>query len=68
MLFFPQVTDCQSDLNTDIPWYVRIPSEASNKSRLENNGRAVLVVLRFKNMGKVLTIKTFKNSMFEHFK
>ncbi|XP_039519040.1 adhesion G-protein coupled receptor G6-like [Pimephales promelas] len=46
------VTDCQSDLNTDIPWYVRIPSEASNKSRLENNGRAVLVVLRFKNMGK----------------
>ncbi|CAM4642188.1 unnamed protein product [Leuciscus chuanchicus] len=46
------VTDCQSDLQTDIPWSVKIPSEAFNKSRLENHGRALLGVLRFKNMGK----------------
>ncbi|XP_067310872.1 adhesion G-protein coupled receptor G2-like [Pseudorasbora parva] len=46
------VTDCQSGLNTDIPWSVKIPSEAFNKSRLENNGSALLGILRFKNMGK----------------
>ncbi|XP_048048067.1 adhesion G-protein coupled receptor G2-like isoform X2 [Megalobrama amblycephala] len=44
--------DCQSDWKTDIPWSVKIPSEAFNKSRLEHKGRASLGVLRFKNMGK----------------
>ncbi|XDV43809.1 hypothetical protein PO909_012213 [Leuciscus waleckii] len=47
-----KVTDCQSDLKTDILWYVKIPSEALNKARLENNGSALFGVLRFKNMGK----------------
>ncbi|CAM4642206.1 unnamed protein product [Leuciscus chuanchicus] len=46
------VTDCQSDLQTDILWSVKIPSEAFNKSRLENHGSALLGILRFKNMGK----------------
>ncbi|KAK7141844.1 hypothetical protein R3I94_011510 [Phoxinus phoxinus] len=46
------VTDCQSDQNTDILWSAKIPSEAFNKSRLENNGSALLGILRFKNMGK----------------
>ncbi|XP_077052948.1 adhesion G-protein coupled receptor G1-like [Siphateles boraxobius] len=46
------VTDCQSDLKTDIPWSLKIPSEAFNKSRLKNHGCALLGVLRFKNMGK----------------
>ncbi|XP_056107550.1 adhesion G-protein coupled receptor G2-like [Rhinichthys klamathensis goyatoka] len=46
------VADCQSDPKTDIPWSVKIPSEASNKSRLKNHGCALLGVLRFKNMGK----------------
>ncbi|CAM4642215.1 unnamed protein product [Leuciscus chuanchicus] len=46
------VTDCQSELQTDIRWSVKIPSEAFNKSRLENHGSALLGVLRFKNMGK----------------
>ncbi|KAK7141843.1 hypothetical protein R3I94_011509 [Phoxinus phoxinus] len=49
------VADCQSGLNTDIPWSVKIPSEAFNKSRLENHGCALLGVLRFKNMGKDAT-------------
>ncbi|XP_051724449.1 adhesion G-protein coupled receptor G2-like isoform X25 [Ctenopharyngodon idella] len=52
ILLFSQVVDCHSDLKTDIPWSVKIPSEAFKKSRLENNGRALLGVLRFKNMGK----------------
>ncbi|XP_059411385.1 mucin-2-like [Carassius carassius] len=34
------------------PWSVKIPSEAFNKSRQENNGSAFVGVLRFKNMVK----------------
>ncbi|XP_067310551.1 adhesion G-protein coupled receptor G2-like [Pseudorasbora parva] len=51
------VTDCQSGLNTDIPWSVKIPSEAFNKSRMKNHGCALLGVLQFKNLGKDETKK-----------
>ncbi|XP_048048073.1 adhesion G-protein coupled receptor G2-like [Megalobrama amblycephala] len=47
-----KVVDCQSDLMTDIPWSIKIPSEAFNKSRLENNGSAFFVAVRYKNFGK----------------
>ncbi|XDV43807.1 hypothetical protein PO909_012212, partial [Leuciscus waleckii] len=46
-----EIVDCQSD-NSDVPWSVKIPSKAFNKSRLKNNGRALLLVLRFKNFVK----------------
>ncbi|XP_067223042.1 adhesion G-protein coupled receptor G2-like [Chanodichthys erythropterus] len=47
-----KVVDCQSDLMTDIPWSIKIPIEAFNKSRLENNGSAFFVAVRFKNFAK----------------
>ncbi|XP_048048072.1 adhesion G-protein coupled receptor G2-like isoform X2 [Megalobrama amblycephala] len=43
------VVDCQSVPN--VSWSVKISKEAFNKSRLENNGKAFLGVLRFNNMG-----------------
>ncbi|XP_050989327.1 adhesion G-protein coupled receptor G2-like [Labeo rohita] len=45
------ILDCQSDLETDSPWSVKIPSEAFDKARLERNERAFVGVLRFRNMG-----------------
>ncbi|XP_039519041.1 adhesion G-protein coupled receptor G2-like [Pimephales promelas] len=36
---------------TGFPWYVNVPSEAFDKSRLENNGSAYVGILRFRNMG-----------------
>ncbi|KAK9960285.1 hypothetical protein ABG768_010358 [Culter alburnus] len=39
------------NLNADFPWSVNVPSEAFDKSRLENNGTAFVGVLRFLNMG-----------------
>ncbi|XP_026142495.1 adhesion G-protein coupled receptor G5-like isoform X2 [Carassius auratus] len=44
------VVDCQSIPNTNFPWAVKIPKEAVNKSRQENNGCAFVAVLRFINM------------------
>ncbi|CAM4642179.1 unnamed protein product [Leuciscus chuanchicus] len=41
----------ENNLQTDFPWSVNVPSEAFDKSRLENNGSAFVGVLRFKNMG-----------------
>ncbi|ROL52550.1 Adhesion G-protein coupled receptor G6 [Anabarilius grahami] len=41
----------EKNLNTDFPWSVNVPSEAFDKSRLENNGSAFVGVLRFPNMG-----------------
>uniref|UniRef100_A0A8C1ZLB2 Uncharacterized protein n=1 Tax=Cyprinus carpio TaxID=7962 RepID=A0A8C1ZLB2_CYPCA len=40
------------------PWSVKIPSEAFNKSRQENNGSAFVGILRFKNMGNKEDSKT----------
>ncbi|KAF4101825.1 adhesion G-protein coupled receptor G1-like [Onychostoma macrolepis] len=40
------------------PWSVRIPSEAFDKSRQENNGSAFVGVLRFINMGNKDETKT----------
>ncbi|XP_058604253.1 adhesion G-protein coupled receptor G2-like isoform X2 [Onychostoma macrolepis] len=45
------IVDCQSDLKAGFPWSVKIPSEAFNKSRRENNESAFLGILPFKNMG-----------------
>ncbi|KAF4101828.1 adhesion G-protein coupled receptor G2-like isoform X2 [Onychostoma macrolepis] len=42
--------DCQSDLNANFPWSVKVSSEAFNKSRRENNGTAFLAILQFYNM------------------
>ncbi|XP_026142490.1 adhesion G-protein coupled receptor G2-like [Carassius auratus] len=44
------VVDCQSIPNTNFSWAVKIPKEAVNKSRQENNGCAFVAVLQFKNM------------------
>ncbi|XP_026142491.1 adhesion G-protein coupled receptor G1-like [Carassius auratus] len=44
------VFDCQSDLKAGFPWFVKISSEAFNKSRRENNGTAFVGILQFKNM------------------
>ncbi|KAL1257372.1 hypothetical protein QQF64_010616, partial [Cirrhinus molitorella] len=44
------VADCQSDLKAGNPWSVKISNEACNKSRLGNNGRALVGILPFKNM------------------
>ncbi|KAK7141842.1 hypothetical protein R3I94_011508 [Phoxinus phoxinus] len=41
----------ENNLKTDFPWSVKVPSEAFEKSRLENNGSAFVGVLRFTNMG-----------------
>ncbi|KAL1257362.1 hypothetical protein QQF64_010606 [Cirrhinus molitorella] len=41
----------ESKENTGYPWSVKIPSEAFDKARLENNGSAFVGVLRFINMG-----------------
>ncbi|KTF77983.1 hypothetical protein cypCar_00043042 [Cyprinus carpio] len=41
----------ESSQKTELPWCVKIPSEALNKSRLENKGSAYVGVLRFVNMG-----------------
>uniref|UniRef100_A0A8C2DDH9 Adhesion G-protein coupled receptor G2-like n=1 Tax=Cyprinus carpio TaxID=7962 RepID=A0A8C2DDH9_CYPCA len=43
---------------TGYPWSVKIPSEAFNKSRQENNGSAFVGVLRFINMGNKDETKT----------
>ncbi|XP_016104510.1 adhesion G-protein coupled receptor G2-like [Sinocyclocheilus grahami] len=40
------------------PWSVKIPSEAFDKSRQENNGSAFVGILRFKNMGNKEESKT----------
>ncbi|XP_056332392.1 adhesion G-protein coupled receptor G5-like [Danio aesculapii] len=40
----------QNDRNTGCVWTAMFPSEAFNKSRLENNGSAFVGVLRFTNM------------------
>ncbi|XP_026142486.1 adhesion G-protein coupled receptor G1-like [Carassius auratus] len=40
----------ESNQKTEFPWCVKIPSEAFNRSRLENNGSAFVGVLRFMNM------------------
>ncbi|XP_016117648.1 adhesion G-protein coupled receptor G2-like [Sinocyclocheilus grahami] len=45
------VFDCQSDLKAGFPWFVKISSEAFNKSRWENNGKTFVGILPFKNMG-----------------
>ncbi|KTG37726.1 hypothetical protein cypCar_00018336, partial [Cyprinus carpio] len=42
--------DCQSNLKEGFPWSVNISSEAFNKSRRENNGRAFLGILQFYDM------------------
>ncbi|KTG07487.1 hypothetical protein cypCar_00038034, partial [Cyprinus carpio] len=42
--------DCQSNLKEGFPWSVMISSEAFNKSRQGNNGRAFLGILKFYNM------------------
>ncbi|XP_073784078.1 adhesion G-protein coupled receptor G1 isoform X2 [Danio rerio] len=44
--------DCQSYLNRDLPWSLKIPSEAFNKSRQKNNGSGFVVIVPFKNMEK----------------
>ncbi|XP_050959083.1 adhesion G-protein coupled receptor G2-like [Labeo rohita] len=44
------VVNCSSILDTNFSWAVKIPKEAVNKSRQENNGCAFVVVLQFKNM------------------
>ncbi|RXN35035.1 adhesion G- coupled receptor G2-like protein [Labeo rohita] len=56
------ILDCQSDLETDSPWSVKIPSEAFDKARLERNERAFVGVLRFKNMGNKSVANTQDNA------
>ncbi|XP_067224206.1 adhesion G-protein coupled receptor G6-like isoform X2 [Chanodichthys erythropterus] len=41
----------EKNLNANFPWSVNVPTEAFDKSRLENNGTAFVGVLRFLNMG-----------------
>ncbi|XP_050989316.1 adhesion G-protein coupled receptor G2-like isoform X4 [Labeo rohita] len=47
---------------TGFPWSVKIPSEAFDKARLENNGSAFVGVLRFTNMQNKDETKTVLNN------
>ncbi|KAI2654051.1 Adhesion G-protein coupled receptor G4 [Labeo rohita] len=58
-----KVADCQTDLKAGFPWSVTISSEACNKSRLENNGRALVGILPFKNMGNRNETKIVLNNV-----
>ncbi|XP_073784074.1 adhesion G-protein coupled receptor G5-like isoform X2 [Danio rerio] len=49
----------QNDMNTGCLWTAMFPSEAFNKSRLENNGSAFVGVLRFTNMGNKNQTKNY---------
>ncbi|XP_073784081.1 adhesion G-protein coupled receptor G1 isoform X2 [Danio rerio] len=49
----------QNDMNTGCLWTAIFPSEAFNKSRLENNGSAFVGVLRFTNMGNKNQTKNY---------
>ncbi|XP_068070592.2 uncharacterized protein isoform X2 [Danio rerio] len=42
----------ETNQKTDFPWSVKVPSEAFDKSSLENNGSAFVGVLRYPNMVK----------------
>ncbi|XP_068073930.2 adhesion G-protein coupled receptor G2-like [Danio rerio] len=42
----------ETNQKTDFPWSVKIPSEAFDKSSLQNNGSAFVGVLRYPNLGK----------------
>ncbi|KAI2654049.1 Adhesion G-protein coupled receptor G6 [Labeo rohita] len=54
--------DCQSDLNANFPWSVKISSKAFNKSRRKNNGTAFLGILQFYNMRNKDETKTVLNN------
>ncbi len=49
---FSQVVE--NNQKTDFPWSVKIPSEAFDKARQENNGSAFVGVLQFINIRKKL--------------
>ncbi len=54
---FSQVVE--NNQKTDFPWSVKIPSEAFDKARQENNGSAFVGVLRFKNMENKVCINAY---------
>ncbi len=60
---FSQVVE--NNQKTDFPWSVKIPSEAFDKARQENNGSAFVGVLPFINIGK--NFVCFHDFLFLHF-